>query len=216
MQPETKAKLMKALPWILGGAVVLFLVLKLNGGSGGGGGQRQAQDLSNLGGGGGGSVGPVVPSEVAQQVADQWSSSRERFLAMRDSWNANQENQPTDTPTGVVAGIWHQLSSGNWQSSKNPNNIISEQQAQILGPQNHGPYAQGKGGFLKQAWNDFIKPAAQLYAASQGVPIGGGTPAINPTPTVINTPYRGTMPGGNGNQRAVSIATTRASRKAVA
>jgi len=209
---ETKHKLKKALPWIIGGVVIVFFVLKMrSGGASKQTGSAPAQDLSMLGGGGSAPVmqqPAVVPGDVAQQFAQQFASSRERRQAMAAQWQdlGNQNGMGQQRYTGVVSKAWKQLVGGNWEDTFHAGHIITEQQAQQLSSQNHGPYAQGQGGFFSQVVN-FIKGAGQIVTSVEGFPKigGGGTPQYQGV--IPDTIYsgagvsRGQSPAANGRQR---------------
>src|SRR5690242_2433853 len=89
MSEETKHKLKKALPWIIGGVVVFFVLKARGDGARRQTGSAPAQDLSMLGGGYSAPVmqqPAVVPADVAQQFAQQFASSREKRQAMAAQW----------------------------------------------------------------------------------------------------------------------------------
>jgi hypothetical protein len=223
MSEETKHKLKKALPFILiGGVVVVFLALKAKGGASQQTGSAPAQDLSMLGGGGSAPVmqqPAVVPADVAQQFAQQFASSRDKRMAMAAQWQdlGNQNGMGQQQTTGVVSKAWQQLSNGNWQDMFHSGHIITEQQAQQLSSQNHGPYAQGGGGFFGQlgSWiGNNLKTAAQVYSASQGVPSGSFGGSAGPQKAAAqpffqqygyqgdaNAALRGQSPAANGQQQ---------------
>lgn len=98
---------------------------------------------------------------------------------------------------GSVSKAWQQVQIGGqqlWEDIYHPGHVISEQQAQQLAPQDHGPYARGSGGFLGQAFSfigNNLRQAAQIYAAASGVPVP--VQATNTTPAAPVIP--GFTPG---------------------
>jgi hypothetical protein len=138
-------------------------------------------------------LGNMTPSasqgsyyDQGEQVAAFTSlSDRHRQLA--------QANAAQTIPlTGTVSKAWAQLATGDWQDRFHPGHIISEQEAEAIGPSNHGPYAKGGGTFIDKFFRvvgNNIKQAVQVYAASQGVPVA--LPQSSPRP-VQPTPRFGT------------------------
>jgi hypothetical protein len=146
-------------------------------------------------------LGNMTPGgffDQGEQVA-AFKSSQDRFQQMRQAQAASDIH-----PTGIMQGIWKQLDNGTWQSTKNPGNVITEEYARAVGPDNHGPYAKGGGGFLEKAakWiGNNVQQAAQLYAASQGVPLPTSGQAYNP-PRPAYSPFTPPIaPGPSPNLR---------------
>lgn len=71
---------------------------------------------------------------------------------------------------GAVSKAWQQVTVGGqqmWEDVFHPGHIISESQAQALGGQNSGPYAQGRGSFLQQLISRFTgQQPSQITAGS--------------------------------------------------
>lgn len=103
--------------------------------------------------------------------------------------------------TGAVSKAWQQVvveGQTAWEDIYHPGHIISEQQAQQLAPQDHGPYAQGQGGFLGQlatALGTAAKTALGGYLGGLTRAPAPATPRISPTPRYGNTPAP--QPPGN-------------------
>lgn len=95
--------------------------------------------------------------------------------------------------SGAVSKAWQQVTIGGqqlWEDIYHPGHVISEQQAQQLAPQDHGPYARGSGGVLGQL-GTFLGSVGQL-AARFGAPI----PApISPTVATNTQPAAPVIPG---------------------
>lgn len=150
-------------------------------------------------------LGNMTPSasqgsyyDQGEQVAAFTSlSDRHRQMA--------QANAAQTIPlTGYVSKAWAQLATGDWQDRFHPGHIISEQEAEAIGPSNHGPYAKGSGGFFGQV-ADFVGSLAKAvgpgiaasYTAGAPITLGSaflgpkkvqpkarfGTPGINPAPS---------------------------------
>lgn len=79
--------------------------------------------------------------------------------------------------TGQVSKAWQQIGNGQWEDIFHPGHIISDQQAQQLAPEDHGPYASGAN---KLTLGNFFAPvlkglqqAANVYVGTQlGIPVG--------------------------------------------
>lgn len=103
--------------------------------------------------------------------------------------------------TGAVSKAWQQVvveGQTAWEDIYHPGHIISEQQAQQLAPQDHGPYAQASGGFFGQvatALGSVAKTALGTYLTGLTRAPLPATPKISPTPKYGNTPTP--QPPGN-------------------
>lgn len=115
-------------------------------------------------------LGNMTPTAAASPSFDQGqmvaSSLSDRYHQMAQ---ANADNQLSLTeqhfgvsaalpgPAGVISKGWQQI-QGGWADLAHPGHNISEQEAVSLGPQNHGPYAKGGGGFFGQV-GKFVQEA---------------------------------------------------------
>ena len=231
LSDETKEKLKKALPWVIGGAVVLFIVIKMQSGKSRQTGSAPVQDLSSLGGGGGAPVmsGPQqVPQDIASQFAQNQQDSNSAWGALNQQWQqlGNQNGNSIlgawkwDPAQGVFVGI-------KGGRSGNLGKALTEQQAELLGPQNRGPYAQGQsllqklGSFVGSALKGYQTGGLSLPSFGGGVGHtgpGAGNRPFNPAeqqanfPVQVSGPYdagqafaqaaqRGMVPTASGAQR---------------
>lgn len=203
------------------GALGLYLLMQRQGGG------APAADNSALPATGPPPQGNQTPAPQFFSPAEQVAAGLSQSELLRQQLQANASAALFGaTPAGMDAGGHQEYSYGVGQVSKawqqvvvngqqvwediyHPGHIITEQQAQQLAPQDHGPYATGKnaitlGNFFSGVVSN-IKQAAQIYAASQGVPVGAipssspqqsgarpvGTPGIAPTPRAGVTPAPG-------------------------
>ena len=98
-------------------------------------------------------LGNMTPSAAPSQYYDQGEQAA-AFLSLSDRHRQlAQANAAADQIpyTGVVSKAWKQIAGGYWEDIYHPGHIITEQQAESLGPENHGPYAKGRGTFLDKA-----------------------------------------------------------------
>lgn len=155
--------------WVGVAAAAVIAYVLLSRGSGGGqaagpaGGEQPIQG-GNFGGYPSGNT-PAGYFDQGEQAAHFYSN---------DLLNAQQQLR------GATRGVWEQV-AGGWVNTgiKNPSargTFLSEQAAMTLGPQNKGPYAQGKS-FL-QKFSDVLNVGAAAYGSYIGaraaVPSGGG------------------------------------------
>lgn len=205
------------------GALGLYLLMQRQGGG------APAADSSALPATGPPPQGDQTPQyfSPAEQVAAGLSQSE----LFRQQLQANSAAALFGgTPAGVDAGGHQEYNYGGGQISKawqqvvvngqqmwediyHPGHIITEQQAQQLAPQDHGPYASGAnkitlgsvlGGIAGSLTSlaasgspitlgNLFKPSASIKPASSGArPVG--TPGIAPTPRYGNPPAP-TAPG---------------------
>lgn len=198
------------------GAVGLYLLMQRQGGS------APADAAASL--------PPTGPPPQGDQTPPQYFSPAEQVAAELSQGQLMQQQLLANsaaslygaTPTGMDAGghqeysygvgavskAWQQVVVGGqqvWEDIYHPGHIITEQQAQQLAPQDHGPYASGANALTLANFGSRlmsnIQQGLQIYAASQGVPVSltpqssgarpVGTPGIAPTPRMGVTPAPG-------------------------
>jgi hypothetical protein len=139
-------------------------------------------------------------SDRYHQMALATADSRLALTEQQFGVNAAIPGAQGPYGTGAVSKAWQQI-QGGWEDIAHPGHIISEQQAQQLGPTNHGPYAKGAGGFFGTLLKNIgqnIQTGLQMYVGAEtGALVGAGEQAttnqingwLGATPPPYNGPY---------------------------
>lgn len=209
----------KPIAVVAAGAVGLYLLMQRSAG----GAPSAAGDTS---------LPPTGPPPQGGQTPPQYFSPAEQVAAELSQGQLMQQQLLANsaaslygaTPAGMDAGghqeysygvgavskAWQQVVVGGqqvWEDIYHPGHIITEQQAQQLAPQDHGPYASGANkltpiNLLRSAASTVVglvasggpitvgnlfRPSASIKPASSGAR-SVGTPGIAPTPSYGNSP----------------------------
>lgn len=151
-------------------------------------------------------IGNMTPSAAGSSSFDQGqvvaASLSDRYHQLAQM-NADNQLALTEQQFGVGAAIpggtiskgWQQI-AGGWSDLAHPGHLISEQQAEQLGPQNHGPYAKGGGGFfgtigtaLSSAFKTVTNSFFQAETGVAQAQIGSFAQSQMPAPPPYNGPY---------------------------
>jgi hypothetical protein len=193
MNPETKEKLKRFAPWLLGGAALVVVLLMMRRGSSQQG-RAPVQDLSRLGGGQGAPVmlqPEVVPGQVAEQIGERFRGGRLAAFRMKGFWDQQQLGSQISGPAISTPPTIRQEAPA--KKIRMPGQDLPGTPGRGIGEQIGGWVRENLLGGAPVTLGNLAGFGAQVYGARQLEKAA--------QPKQKTSSWRGTSPAGNGAQR---------------